>query len=128
MKVDLETLKAIKELMTHQHYGEIVPTHSDKDSFATLTTGAVKNWPLIAIIVTVSLFVFNAINDGKTTDQFQNAQIEDNIAAIQVNAKNIIQNDSNIRSLQSSQTDNYNELIRKIDSLTTSIETLKGDQ
>lgn len=114
--------------MTHQQYGEIVPTHSkpeDRDSFSSLTTGAVRNWPLIALIAGAVFFVNNAITAGDNTDVFQTKQIEDNVEAINTNSQNIKQLDGNVQALNTSQVSSYNELIRKIDSLTASIEALK---
>lgn len=126
MKVDLETMKVIKELLTHQHYGEIVPTHAaPKDTFSEFTSGLRNNWVFVIAVIGFSLWLLNSINGVQNINTFQDAQIKTNIADISQNATNIDQLNKNITTLNQSQITNYNELVRRLDSLQSSIDALK---
>ena len=129
MKVDLETLKAMKDLMTHPHMGEIVPVGTqDKDSFAMFRGGLKDNWIFIGAVFSIAWFVFNSINDGKAVDQTQNTQIQANVKAIESNAKDIQLLNNNVQTLNTNHLNSNNELIRKIDALQTAVDSLKSKQ
>lgn len=127
MKVDLETMKVMKELFTHQHMGEVVPVQSapPRDSFAVFTDGLRNNWVFVMAVLAVGMWMFNSINDQKSANAFQDVQIKTNIEDISQNAADIEQLDKNITTLNQTQVSSYNELVRRLDSLQASIDALK---
>lgn len=131
MKIDLETLKAVKEMMTHHHMGEVVPVgrqNRNEDSFSVFTEGLRSNWVFVVALVAVGMWVVNGLNDQRSVNAFQDVQIKANVADITKNAADIEQLDKNLSALNQSQVANYNELVRRLDSLQASIDALKNTQ
>lgn len=129
MKIDLETLKAVKELMTHHHMGEVVPVgrqRRDEDSFSVFTEGLRSNWVFVVAIVGIGMWIVNGLNDQKSVNAFQDVQIKANVSDITQNAADIEQLNKNVTSLNQSQVASYNELVRRLDSLQSSIDALKN--
>lgn len=129
MKVDVETLKTFKEIFTQHNAGEIVSIHSqNKDSFAALRGGIKDNYLVIGLFVSAGWFIFTSINDGKVININQDLQIEGTVKALELQGKDIQQLNTNIQALNTSQLNTYNELIRKIDALSTAVEQLKANK
>jgi hypothetical protein len=128
MKIDLEQLKVMKEIFTHQHMGEVVPVQAapSRDSFAVFTDGLKNNWIFVMAVFAVGMWMFNSINDQKSANAFQDVQIKTNIEDISQNAADIEQLDKNLSTLNQSQVAGYNELVRRLDSLQASIDALKN--
>lgn len=129
MKIELEDVIKLKEAFSNQHMGEIVPVHGqDKDSFASFRGGLKDNWIFIGAVFALGMFVFNNLNDGKATDIAQDNKIEANAILIQENSKAIDQLTQNLQSTNTNYITGYNEIIRKIDSIQTAVDTLKASE
>lgn len=132
MKIDIETLKAMKDIMTppNQHMGQVVPVtppDRDKDSFSTFTSGLRDNWIFVMAIFAFSLWLLQNINTVTATNDFQTTQIETNIEDISQAQADIDQNEKNIQTVNASQITNYNDVVRRLDQLQTSIDAVKKD-
>lgn len=130
MKIDIETLKAMKDIMTppNQHMGQVVPvTPPDKDSFSAFTSGLRDNWIFVMAIFAFSLWLLQNINTVTATNDFQTTQIETNIQEITQAQADIDQNEKNIQTVNSSQISNYNDLVRRLDQLQSSIDSVKNE-
>lgn len=129
MKVDLETLKTLKEVFTHHHVGEVVPVHTQqKDTFSIFTGGLRDNWPFVLAVVGVSLWLINSNNEQKNINAFQDVQIKTNAEDIAALTVSISQVNTGLQTSNTNHLNSYNELIRKIDGLQAAIEALKSAQ
>ena len=129
-QIDLETLKMMKEMFKpEQHMGQVVPIQAqDRDSFSSFRTGLKDNWIFVGVIFAGGMFVLNAINAGENVDQFQNNQITSNIGSIEQAHADIEQNSINIQTLNNTQVSNYNDVVRRLDSLQASIDAINKIQ
>jgi hypothetical protein len=130
MKIDIETLKAMKDIMTppNQHMGQVVPVSTpDKDSFSTFTSGLRDNWIFVMAIFAFSLWLLQNINTVTATNNYQDTQIKTNIEDISQAQADIEQNEKNIQTVNSSQITNYNDVIRRLDQLQASIDSVKKE-
>jgi len=131
MKIDLETLKVMRELFQKpdQHMGQVVPVQTtDKDSFEVFRGGLKDNWIFVMALIGCAMFVFNSINDGKSVDAFQNVQIETNIEDIAQANADIEQNTKNIQTLNQTQVANYNDIIIRLNALQASFDAANKAQ
>jgi len=132
MKVDLETLKAIKELMVqpNQHMGQVVPIAPtrEKDSFISFTDGLRSNWIFVMALVAGGMWLINSANAQQRINDFQNTEIESSIEDIAQNTADIKKLDVNMQTLNATQVANYNDIIRRMDALQASIENLKNEE
>lgn len=131
MKIDIETLKAMKDIMTppNQHMGQVVPVTSppDKDSFTTFTSGLRDNWIFVMAIFAFSLWLLQNINTVTAKNDYQDTQIETNIQDIEQAHVDIQQMEKNVQTLDNVQTANYNDVVRKLDQLQASIDAIKKE-
>lgn len=119
MKVDLEQLKAIKELLGQQSTQNAVPVVSvpqDKDSFASFTGGLRQNWVFVMAIVATGLWFVNSIADGRSTDMAQQNDIDAATAAI-------VEIKATLDSFESGNT----EILRRLDAVQKDIEFIKNN-
>lgn len=128
MKIDLDTLKTMKELLSNQHMGEIVPVRDESnDSFSVFTGGLRENWPIVLTGVAVAFWLINGSNEQKSINAYQDVQIESNVEDIRQNTVDIEQLNKNVQLLNTTQVSNYNDLVRRMDALQASIEALKKE-
>lgn len=130
MKIDIETLKAMKEIMTppNQHMGQVVPvTSQNKDSFSTFTSGLRDNWIFVMAIFAFSLWLLQNINTVTAKNDYQDTQIETNIQDIEQAHVDIQQMEKNVQTLDNVQTANYNDVVRRLDQLQASIDAVKKE-
>lgn len=130
MKIDLEQMKAMKELFSNDHVGQIVPLHRqtpDKDSFSVFTSGLRENWIFVMAIFAFSLWLLQNINTVTATNDSQDRQIQTNVADISQLQVDLDQTEKNIQTLNNIQTANYNDLVRRLDSLQSSIDAVKKE-
>jgi hypothetical protein len=130
MKIDIETLKAMKDIMTppNQHMGQVVPVATpDKDSFTTFTSGLRDNWIFVMAIFAFSLWLLQNMNAVSATNDYQDRQIQTNVEDIAQAQLDIDQNEKNIQTVNSSQITNYNDLVRRLDQLQASVDSVKKE-
>ena len=128
MKVDLETLKAMKEILTHQHVGEVVPVApvKDRDSFASFTGGLRENWVFVVALFSVGFWLISNTFQIQNVNEQQDTRIESNAAAI-INLNKEFESfeEDTGNAFEANDVIN-NEIIRRLDALQKDIEVIKG--
>lgn len=120
MKVDLEQLKAMRELFGSQQSNTqpavpVISVPQDHDSFASTRNALKENWIFLAALFGAGMWILNAINTGQTTDINQQNEINRNTAAISELKQFVL----------AGQTANQ-EIIRKLDILQRDVDILNG--
>lgn len=130
MKIDIEQLKLIKELLAspHQNMGEIVPVHpaKDRDSFAEFTGGLRQNWVFVIALFSIGFWLISNTFEIQNQNQQQDTRIESTETAIlNLNKQFETFEQETGNSLEATSVIN-NEIIRKLDALQKDIEVIKG--
>jgi len=128
MKIDLEQLQAMKELLTHQRMGEVVPVHNNtqKDTFSIFTDGLRSNWIFVMALVAVGMWLINGSNEQRSVNAFQDVQLKTTVEDIAQANSDIDQNTKNIQTLNATQVTNYNDIVRRMDALQNAVDGLKS--
>lgn len=122
--IDLETIRAIKELLGNSHRQDAVPVVSvprDRDSFATFTGGLRENWVFVMALFAIGIWGTNQLSDINAVNITQQNQIDQNIKQLEVltTAFNASQQAANTSS---------NEIVRRLDNMQKDIEIIKASK
>lgn len=111
--IDIETLRAVADAMKSHR----TTTH-DSDSFADLTSGLRKNWIFLGALAVGAMWVIGGINTASSINQTQETKIAETAQAI-------INLNKSFDEFKGVTDNNYNELIRRMDSFQKDIEFIK---
>lgn len=128
MKIDLETLKVMKEIFTHQNMGEVVPVHpaKDRDSFAEFTGGLRQNWVFVIALFSIGFWLISNTFEIQNQNQQQDTRIESaETAIVNLNKQYEGLRDDTGDGFEAVNTTS-NEIIRRLDALQKDIEVIKG--
>lgn len=114
-KLDIDDIRTIQELMGGSRTQTAVPTvQVQKDSFENFTGGVMKGWPFILAMASISFWIMQSFYGI-------NATLSDHDSRITQNTESL----KGIEVKLDQAATNNNDIIRRLDSLQTAVDTLK---
>lgn len=118
-KLDIDDIRTIQELIGGKSTQTVVPTMQvpTQDSFSSFTGGITKGWPFILAMVSIAFWITQSIYGINSTLLQHDNRITQNTEAVK-------QIDGKLDQASQSNSD----IIRRLDSLQTAVDTLKNSK